>query len=155
MWLLLLHNEAHPWPTVTITMWVMLELLLRNQTELKHIHMLWISINHHPYDFTQGVTVHIFDIWPLHVHKNTRTVKQVFLVASCWIISINFDFTWQPSAIKTEDFFLVLLRQIGQECCCHLQITFVRKLTQCKHLRPWMEKNEMTWHVYACRIVGM
>ncbi len=40
---------------------------------------------------------------------------------SRWITSINFNFSWQPLTAKTKDLFSSLLRQIGQECCCHLQ----------------------------------
>lgn len=49
-----------------------------------------------------------------------RLFSLVFLFALCWIfklISISVGSPWQP---KQKTFFH-LLRQIGQECCCHLQ----------------------------------
>lgn len=83
---------------------------------------------------------------------------------SGWIVPINFNFTWQLLTAKTKAFFFlssILLKPIGQECCCHLQtqdyictpspslsLSRTHIHTQCKHQRRWNE-NEMTLHVCA------
>lgn len=121
MWLLLLHNKAYPRP-VMIIMWVKSsQLFCINRTVIIHFCMLWILINIH--DCTKSLTVHTSGLYVCtgkrrKILLGNEWILQLQFFFPPWIIPINFNFSL--AALDRQD-FPILLREIGQECCCHLQ----------------------------------
>lgn len=83
--------------------------------------MLWILINIH--DCTKSLTVHTSGLYVCtgkrrKILLGNEWILQLQFFFPPWIIPINFNFSL--AALDRQD-FPILLREIGQECCCHLQ----------------------------------